>query len=260
MPELPDVEAFRRRIAAHVPGQPVQRVTAPDADVVRNTSVQALGRALAGRTFGHPDRHGKWLFARTDGPTVVLHFGMTGYPTWAGHGSPRHRYDRVVFVCRDGELRLNLMRKLGGVWLAGDEEDIAAITGPLGPDAREVSRGRLGELLAGRRGGIKSALMNQKVMAGVRNEVADETLWHARLHPGRKVADLTGEDLDRLHAALDHVLERSIAHGRIPRDPGWLTHAREVEQATCARCGGDIVKGTVNSRPTYWCPACQPAP
>lgn len=263
MPELPDVEAFRRYLSEHAAGQHVERVEVPDDRALRNTSPQGLGRALGGRRLAEPDRHGKWVLTPTDdgdGPTLVLHFGMTGYLTWDEAGDDRHEHDRVVFVCEDGELRFNLMRLFGGVWLAGTDRELEDITGDLGPDAVDLERDDLAELLAGRRGGLKSALMDQELVAGIGNIVADETLWRARLHPRGSVPDLTDEQIDDLHAALQEVLERSIEHGQVPRDEGWLTRARDVDHPECPRCGADIAHGEVNNRSTYWCPDCQPPP
>ncbi|MFN2555359.1 MAG: Fpg/Nei family DNA glycosylase [Nitriliruptorales bacterium] len=266
MPELPDVEAFRRYFAAHATGQRIERVTAPDSDVIRNTTPQGLGRAVKHRRFGEPRRHGKWLFATIDsdppanGPTVVLHFGMTGYLCWADHDEPRHEHDRVVFVCDEGELRVNMMRKFGGVWLASDEDEVAEITGPLGPDASELSLQDLQDLLAARGGGVKSALMDQELVAGIGNMVADETLWQARLHPARRVIDLGQADIRALHEALRHVLEESISHGHVPRQEPWLTHARDVDEAVCPRCETPIEKGTVASRTTTGARVASPSP
>ncbi|MDP8978071.1 MAG: Fpg/Nei family DNA glycosylase, partial [Actinomycetota bacterium] len=211
MPELPDVEGFRRFFARHARGSRVVRVTAPDPQVLRDTTVQGLGRALRGRRFGAPRRHGKWLFAPTDdGPTVVLHFGMTGRLGWSSDGSGRDRHDRLVLVLDAGELRVNSMRKLGGAWLARRERDLADITGPLGPDALSVTRDQLAARLAGRRGGVKSALMDQAVVAGPGNLVADETLWRARVHPRRPAASLSADELAAVHRSLREVLEGAV--------------------------------------------------
>lgn len=260
MPELPDVEGFRRYLAEHATGRRIERVTTPDADILRNTTPQGLGQAVKHRHFAEPERHGKWLLARMDGPTVVLHFGMTGYLSWTGHDEPRHEHDRVVFVCDEGELRVNMMRKLGGVWLASDQDEVAEITGPLGPDAWELSREDLEDLLEGRGGVIKSALMDQKLVAGIGNLVADETLWQARIHPRHRVADLDRDAIEALHAALRDVLQQSISYGQVPRLESWLTHARDVDEQRCPRCHTPIEKGSVASRSTYWCPSCQPEP
>lgn len=263
MPELPDVEAFRRYLSEHAVGQRIERIEAPEPDVIRNTTPQGLGRSLTGRSFGSPDRHGKWVLAITDdgdGPTVVMHFGMTGYLTWSGRGGDRDEHDRVVFVCQDGELRFNLTRMFGGVWLARDGSELQEVTGELGPDAADLDRDDLADLLADRRGGTKSALMDQELVAGIGNIVADETLWRARLHPRQPVPELTEGQIDDLSEALQEVLARSVDHGQVPRRDAWLTHARDVDHADCPRCGTDLEKTEVNSRPTYLCPSCQPAP
>ena len=133
MPELRDVEGFRRVIDTHARGRRITRVEAPDASVLRNTTAAALGRALRGRRFRPPERHGKWLLARTDGPTVLLHFGMTGELVWAEDDEGRHAHDRVIVVTEGGELRYRDQRKLQGIWLAADGECIEEITGRQGP-------------------------------------------------------------------------------------------------------------------------------
>lgn len=258
MPELPDVEGRRRLFADRVAGRRIERVSAPDADVLRNTSPQGLGRALAGRRFDEPRRHGKWLMTPTvDGPEVVWHFGMTGEFVWADRGDDRHRHDRAAVVCDGGELRLRMMRKLGGVWLVRAGEDAAAVTGELGPDALGISREAFGEALAGRRGGVKAALMDQRVVAGPGNLVVDETLWHARLHPRRRVGDLSEGELRELHRSLGDVLRDAVAAGRVPRRDDWLTGVRDDGSPSCPRCGGPLERGTVGQRSTVWCPACQ---
>lgn len=259
MPELPDVEGFRRFFARHAQGRRVIRVTAPDPQVLRGTSVQGLGRALHGRRFAAPRRHGKWLFAPTDdGPVVALHFGMSGRLEWSSDGSGRHRHDRLVFVLDTGELRVSSMRKLGGAWLARHERDLADITGPLGPDAKTATREQLAGLLAERRGGVKSALMDQAVVAGPGNLVVDETLWRARVHPARPAASLSADELAATHRSLREVLEDAVPRGRVPRDDDWLTGVRDVADPRCPRCGAAVRSDTVAGRSTRWCPDCQP--
>ena len=260
MPELPDVEAFRRLLTEHAAGQRIQRVTVPGPDVLRNTTPQALGRAVHNRRFDEPTRHGKWLFARTDdgdGPIVVLHFAMSGFLAWDDVGARRDDHDRVIFVCADGELRFNQTRKFGGVWLASDRGERDAITGPLGPDALDVDRDTLQTALEGRRGMIKSALMNQEVLAGLGNLTVDEVLWHACVHPRAEVDALDREARDRLHDAMHDVLAASVRHGRVPALGGWLTGARDDDQPTCPRCQTMLEQGTVAGRTTWWCPRCQ---
>jgi formamidopyrimidine-DNA glycosylase len=150
------------------------------------------------------------------------------------------------------------MRKLGGVWLARDEPELRAITGRLGPDAAQIDREAFDELLADRRGAIKPALMNQKLFAGVGNELSDEILWHARLHPRRPVSSLEAAERTRLFEALRKVVAESSRRGRIPREPGWLTASRGHRDASCPRCRARVRRETVGGRTAYWCPRCQP--
>lgn len=235
VPELPDVEGRRRYLARHAAGRRIESVSAPAPSVIRNTSPQGLGRALGGRSFAAPERHGKWLVAPATRAGrklafVLLHFGMTGELAWVGDrrraARPPHRHDRVIFRLAGGELRYRDMRMLGGVWLARDEGEIAMVTGPLGPDAQAVGRDQLRQLLGARRGGLKATLMNQRVLAGVGNELSDEILWRARLDPRRPARGLRERDLDRLHEAMREVIEDSSRHGRIPRERGWIGSQR----------------------------------
>ena len=125
MPELPDVEGFRRHFARYGTGKPVVGVDVLDRELLRNATPQARARALKGRGFERASRHGKWLIAAAGGSELLLHFGMTGELHWSpGGDADRHVHDRVVFVCDGGELRYRNMRRFGGVWLARDPNAI----------------------------------------------------------------------------------------------------------------------------------------
>jgi formamidopyrimidine-DNA glycosylase len=260
MPELADVEGYRRYLARHAKGKRIDGVEAPSADLLRNTSPAGLGRALRGRRFAAPDRHGKWLIALTDGDSsVLMHFGMTGDLSWsAGGSSGRHPHDRVVFRLGGGEeLRYRNMRKFGGIWLARSEPEIGRITGPLGPDALDLDRGAFEELIASRRGGVKAALMNQRLLAGIGNELSDEILWRARIHPETGLGSMSRRARGRIYDAMREVLTDSARHGRIPRKPGWIEEVRRTPDAKCPRCGTKLRRATVAGRTAYWCPRCQ---
>ena len=261
MPELPDVEGFRRVLAATAAGQRIREVTVPAPDILRNASPQALGRALAGERLGEPRRHGKWLCTPAGGRLLLLHFGMDGGLTWVPAaevaGCPPGRYDRLVLRCQRGELRYGSRRKLGGAWLAADAAGAAAVTGPLGPDALGLGLAALQERLAGRRGAVKPALMDQSVIAGLGNLTVDEILWRARVHPLTPVRDLSQADLRRLHERMGEVLAASVKVGRVPGYEGWLTGARDARPATCPRCGTPLARTRVAGRGTAWCPHCQ---
>jgi formamidopyrimidine-DNA glycosylase len=260
VPELPDVEGFRRTFAERAAGRTVRRVLVTDPGILRNTTALTLDRALRGHRFEEPARLGKWLVCRTDGPAVLIHFGMTGELRWGGGPDGRHRHDRVVFVLDRGELRYRDMRKLRGLWLAHDEDEIDALLRPLGPDALTVNRGTFRQLLLRRRGRVKAVLMNQEVLAGVGNLLADEILWRARIHPEARVEDLTADEVDLLHGELRRVLRASLRHDGVPPLRGWLLRVRGRPGARCPRCGTPLARSEVGGRTTYACPTCQPPP
>jgi formamidopyrimidine-DNA glycosylase len=147
MPELPDVEGFRAVLAEHGAGRRVERVEVADAGVLRDVSAGQLERSLRGRRLGDPERHGKWLITGTDGPALLMHFGMTGELHWAGRGEERHRHDRVVFAVDGGELRFRDMRKLQGITLAERPGEIERVLAGLGPDALGIGRADFGRAL-----------------------------------------------------------------------------------------------------------------
>jgi formamidopyrimidine-DNA glycosylase len=258
MPELPDVEGYRRVLERGV-GRVVERVTVIDDGVLRNTSAAGLGRALHGRRLSHPGRHGKWLLVRTDGPIVLMHFGMTGELLWSPDDGDRDPHDRVVLVTDRGELRYRDQRKLQGIWLAHDDDEIESITGHQGPDALGISRDALEAALAGKRGGLKSTLMDQAVIAGLGNLLTDEILWRARLHPARPAGELAADELGRLHRATGSVLRASVRVGRVPPRRSWLTGVRDRDRPVCPRCNTSLRQSRVGGRRSWWCPRCQPA-
>lgn len=227
-----------------------------DPAIVRNAPSEEVDAAMRGHILEEPERHGKWLLAWSDGPALLLHFGMTGGMTWGPSAEGRHVHDRLVVELDHGELRYRNMRKFGGVWLAHDRDEVAAATGALGPDALRVDRREFLDLLAGRRGRIKSALMDQTLIAGIGNLLADEILWQARIHPARTLARMSREQLLALHSTTRRVLQRWIErYGSLPK--GWLIRARR--KGECPRCGAPLLRIVVGGRTTYFCPRCQPA-
>jgi formamidopyrimidine-DNA glycosylase len=261
VPELPDVEHYRRFFRTHATGRTIRSVWA-DPTILRNTDPRTLERALRGRRFDEPERHGKWLLGWTDGPALLLHFGMTGDLISSEDEPERHRHDRLWITFREGgELRYRNMRKLGGAWLAHDRDEAARLTGPLGPDALSIGRAEFLDRLARRRGGVKAALMDQTLVAGVGNLIADETLWQARLHPRRRIESMDLDERRRLFRSMHAVLREAVEHfDFIPRKRSWLSHVRGRPGARCPRCGTPLERTVAGGRTTYYCPVCQPVP
>jgi formamidopyrimidine-DNA glycosylase len=258
LPELPDVEGFRRVLAKHAVGKPIRRVEVRDRGALRGASAAQLARTLRGRHFRRPERHGKWLIARTDGKAVLLfHFGMTGSLWWRRAGQPEQSYDRIVFALGRGELRYKDLRKLHGVRFARDEAAVDSIVSRLGPDALGVSRSRFDQCLAGR-GRLKARLADQSVIAGLGNLLIDEICWRARVNPLRKGSELSGDERKRMYGQMRRVLRDSVRVGYVPGRPSWITGQRDKRDAACPRCRTKLARARVNGRMTIWCPRCQP--
>jgi formamidopyrimidine-DNA glycosylase len=258
MPELPDVEGFRRVLDAHGRGRRITGVEIADPGVLRGVSPSRLRGALTGRRLAEPERRGKWLVARTDGPAALLHFGMTGRLVPQTEGDSPAPYDRFTLRLDDGGLlRYRDQRKLRGIWLAPADADIARIIGDQGPDALGLGRGDLDRLLTGRRGRVKSVLTDQTAVAGLGNLLADEILWRARIRPARPAGDLGPDERQRLAEALRGALRSAVRAGRVPDRPGWLTGRRDDPDPRCPRCAGPLTRERVSGRGTVWCPRCQ---
>ena len=258
MPELPDVEGFRRELARSLPKRRVRHVDVRDPGVVRNATSSALEHSLVGCRFADPRRHGKWLILPTDGPTLLVHSGMTGHPYYAANDADEKRFDRLVITLDRGQLRYSDLRKLRGVWLVHSGDEATRVMGRQGPDALDLDLRGLTAALRGRRGRLKPTLMDQAVIAGLGNLLTDEICWQARVHPSRPVAGLDDSDLRRLHTTMKRVLRTSVRHARVPGLPRWLTGVRDWPDPSCPRCGTRLSRHRIGGRTTLWCPRCQP--
>lgn len=259
MPELPDVEGFRKVLASCARGRRIERVDVRDQGVLREVTARRLRDALRGRRFAEPGRHGKWLLARTDGPTLLIHFGMTGRLVRARPDDPVDRHDRVLLTVSGGrQLRYRDQRKLRGLWLAEEESVVTRMLDRQGPDAMAVDREEFEAALSARRGKVKSVLTDQSALAGLGNLLADEILWRAGLAPTRPANDLTEADLRRLRTCMRRVLRSALDAGRVPPRDSWLTGHRDTPEAACPRCGTLLRRSRVAGRGTVWCPRCQP--
>jgi formamidopyrimidine-DNA glycosylase len=262
MPELPDVATFKQYFDATSLHRTVERVRVEAADMVVGTSVRRFREQLAGRRFESTGRHGKYLFVGLDdGRHLVLHFGMTGYLKSSKGGEETPEHSRAVLELDDGyHLAYVCQRKLGRLSLVEGPEDILAEEN-LGPDALDdaLDLERFRDRLADRRGAIKSALMNQEVVAGIGNVYSDEILFQAKLHPKTPVPDLDRAAIGRIYRQMRKVLttaaDRNVDVSRLPKSY-LLPHRYEGGQ--CPRCGRTVQKLTVSGRTGWICPSCQP--
>ena len=264
MPELPDVENYRRYLQKHALRQKIAHVRVHDKRSLRNASPRKLARALDHHAFTATRRHGKHLFARLDkdGGWLTMHFGMTGRLAYFDADETEPKSDRVRFDFANGRhLGYVDARLLGRIELIDDVGDFVEEHG-LGPDALSVDAKGFAALLGERRGGLKAALMDQSLVSGIGNLYADEILFQTRHHPLARVQDLSAADRRRIHRAMRDILRCAIksgagSEGLYKRLPKSYLIPRRKAGAACPRCRGKVKKITAAGRSTYYCPACQ---
>lgn len=248
MPELPEVERARALMAERALGRRIARVDDTDTWVCRPHAPGEIAGALEGASLVGAHRRGKAMWADTDhGPTLGLHLGMAG--RIAIDEEPHPRWDRFALEFEDGgRLALRDRRRLGRAVL---DPDLSA----LGPDTAEVSRAAFRERVGRGSAPLKARIMDQSVIAGVGNLLADEALWQAGLSPVERAGDLGQEQLDRLRRALRLAIRRATRLGGV--HTGELIPSRH-RGGSCPRCGTALERATVGGRTTYWCPRDQP--
>ena len=267
MPELPEVETIKEELSPHIIGRRFTEVTVCDTKPVKQPSVEEFRRKLIGQKINGLKRRGKYLiFLLSGGSVLVVHLKMTG----ALLLNPRQTdsYARVFFHLDDGRrLVFTDRRRLGAIWLLGNEQ---AVTGKLGPEPldREFTVGILAERLHKRQAPIKAVLLDQSFIAGIGNMYADEALFAAKIHPLRQAGSLSPGEIRKLHKAIVEVLKSAIESkgasiDTYKRPDGQLGTAHDNFRVAhrggkpCPVCGTTIQRLAVRNRGSYFCPECQ---
>jgi formamidopyrimidine-DNA glycosylase len=259
MPELPEVETFKRYLDSTSLHQRITNVEVLDAYVLKRVSAPELAGRLKGRRFEDSHRHGKHLFVRAgDGLWLRLHFGMTGSLEYLKRDEAAPNTARVIFrFTGNGRLAFDDQRKFGEIELINDVDEFLQER-RLGPDALDVSLSQFKAIVGKHRGAVKAILLNQQLIAGIGNLYADEILFRARIHPATEAARLSDKDLGRLFRATRHVLEKAIAlktdFNRLPKS--WLLRHRG-KHGRCPRCGRELKLSRIGGRTAWFCPHCQ---
>ena len=252
MPELPEVEIYKRYFEKHALEQRISRVDVRDARIL---GVREEAFKLRGAAFRCAVRHGKHLFADAGKQWVHFHFGMSGdFTYYRDEAAPR--FARVVFDFANGaHLAFEDMRLFGVVDVTPSPEAYIE-EHRLGPDPLDpaFTLKRFREIVASRRGAVKSLLMSQDIIAGIGNLYADETLYQTGVHPRRPVNELSDREVGAIHRTMRNILRETIerkARGA-SYPPRYLVPHRE-EGERCPRCGGTIQRAVVFGRTTYFC-------
>jgi formamidopyrimidine-DNA glycosylase len=290
VPELPEVEVTRLRIAPLLEGRTVSEIHTTRRSYFFLTQPAALRRRLPGRTVQDLTRRGKYLVAALDDESrLVLHLGMTGQLFSSQAASPRllsatsratlspeqqgrfrpdaHTHLRLGFEDGGPEVLFRDVRKFGKVQLLAPGERSQRLD-RLGIDALELSGQDLFRATRRRKVAIKSLLLDQSVVAGSGNIYSDEALFLAGVRPTRRAGRVTRRECDAISRALERVMRRSIETGGSSisdfvapdgRDGGYQDERRVYARGgePCYGCGRKVRRLVIGQRSTHYCPGCQ---
>lgn len=282
MPELPEVETVCRGLnqltlnRAIVGGEVLR-----DRTIAHPLSVGAFLEGLRGVVIQKWHRRGKYLLARlerhsqaSEGGWLGVHLRMTGQLLWVGREEALHKHARVrLFFEGDRELRFVDQRTFGQMWWVPPDtqlEDAIAGLQKLGPEpfSAEFSVEYMAQWLQRRRRPIKTALLDQGLVAGLGNIYADETLFLSRVSPQALCADLSIKQIEGLHEAIGSVLQASIEAGGttfsnflnvrgVNGNYGGEAWVYNRAGEPCRVCGTAIQRQKLAGRSTHFCPQCQ---
>ena len=259
MPELPEVEEAMQRLRAAMEGKTIAKAKAIHPALVRQFPDTAA-RRVKGKRIERVERRGKHqLIHLSGGSTLHAHFRMNGDWLITRAEDPMHRFTRAYVELDDGtRVELNDSRALCALTLHAKGENPLP---SLGMEANDpaLTADYLRTALKSRRGPIKPALMDQKVLAGLGNIYAAESLWRSRINPRAVASSLSNARLERLVEAIHDVLEEeNRAPGRYTSEVGRERfQVYDREGLSCSRCDGKIKRIVQAGRSTYYCPKCQ---
>jgi len=287
MPELPEVEVVRRGLAAHVLGHAVEAAQALHPRVVRRQpgGADEFRDLLAGRTLTATGRRGKFLWICTDDPDVVLvgHLGMSGQ-FWVDDpvpGTPGqvHRHARARLRLADRTVWFLDQRTFGwlaAVPMAADGHGVAVprLVEAIAPDPTEpgFDPTEVARRMRTHKVEVKRLLLDQSLVSGIGNIYADEALWRAGVHPGRRADRMGVPALASVLVAATEVMAAALAEGgtsfdslyvNVNGESGYFGRGLAVYGRTgqpCPRCGSPIRRQRFMNRSSHLCPTCQRPP
>jgi len=279
MPELPEVETVASGVNDRIRGERIQSVWLSRYKEPFKTPPRLMAEALTGAHIDRVHRVGKHIvfdLSQEKSPQHnsplqwIVHLGMTGRLLVSAADVPIPPHTHAILSLSSGrELRFVDPRRFGRLALhtTGDSGSAGSFRGP-GREPLTIPSADFAALFRHRKLSIKAALLNQKLLHGVGNIYADESLFHAGIRPTRMAGRLTRARLDRLHAALQTILRKAIELGGssvsdyVDADgvAGFFQLEHRVYLRTgqpCLVCGTPIRRILLAGRGTHYCPHCQ---
>ncbi|WP_457577171.1 bifunctional DNA-formamidopyrimidine glycosylase/DNA-(apurinic or apyrimidinic site) lyase [Desulfomarina sp.] len=275
MPELPEVEVICRGIRPLILGRSVKKIWRSGKKLRSDVPVAQLNDALCGATIVRVTRRAKYLLVHfRSSVLLIFHFGMTGNLGIFDPRKPPARHDHLrLLFDNNTELRFNDTRRFGSIHLFHGlttselESTFFKTTGPE-PFSADFTPEYLHTLARKRKMVVKSFIMTNRVVAGIGNIYANESLFLAGIHPADKIDALSLEQWEVLTGKLRSVLENGIECGgstisdfvNAGQESGYFQMNFKVYGRAgqkCFSCGSLIEKQTIGGRASFYCPACQ---
>jgi len=269
MPELPEVEVSRMGITPHLSGKVIKKILIRQPKL-RWMIPDALNQ-LSGQVILSIQRRAKYLLLKTQKGSIIVHLGMSGSLRILDESHPVGKHDHVDLILMDGTLlRYNDPRRFGA-WLWQDNEEEHTLLKNLGPEPLDDAfhADFILKKAKGKRATIKSFIMDNKVVVGVGNIYANESLFLAKIHPSIQAGQLTYTEWCRLVSEIKQVLTTAIKQGgttlkdfnQADGKPGYFAQELRVygkAGAPCPCCGERLLQLKIAQRNSYFCPSCQP--
>ena len=265
MPELPEVETVVRTLRPRLTARRIDQVQLFRKDILRPAGTD-LPSLLLNRTVEQITRRGKKIvFQLDDGSRFFIHLGMTGRLTLQTPDSPRQPHTHLIMTFAQDQLRFTDPRRFGGIFWLGQADTAGA---GLGPEPLEIRPKQLAARLSRTRRAVKTALLDQSLIAGLGNIYADEALFAAGIHPQTPAHKLSSVQIAALNCGIKQVLRRALRHrGSTLRDyrdangqAGNFQKFRRVYDRAgqpCQNCRTTIVRIVLGGRSSHFCPKCQ---
>ncbi|MBW5290023.1 MAG: Formamidopyrimidine-DNA glycosylase [Candidatus Ruthia sp. Asou_11_S2] len=268
MPELPEVETTKRGLMPLIVNQKVSRVIL-HRENLRWAMPKHLITTLVSQKINTIERRGKYLLIRFKVGTLIIHLGMSGSIKVVDIETPLLKHEHFELQFNNGtSMRLNDPRRFGAVLFSKDGSHKLLDLLGLEPLEKSFNDGYLYQKSRNKQQNIKAFIMNSKIVVGVGNIYACESLFMASINPQRKAGSISKTRYNTLTRCIKDILTQAIKAGgttlqdfsQVDGNPGYFTQTLSVygcENKTCHLCKGKIVRIVQNQRSTFYCKKCQ---
>lgn len=264
MPELPEVETVRRRLAAKLTGKKILKAEVFWDRTIDRPSAKEFKRILPGHKIVSIKRRGKYLlFELAPKRFLLAHLRMSGDLLISPSSIKVSKHVRSELHFSGGlSLQFEDTRKFGRMYLVSDADEIVGKIGPE-PLGEEFSSELFFKMLKSKKGAIKPLLLNQTFLAGLGNIYVVESLWRAKIHPLKRAHKISASEARSLFKVIRDILSEAIKNSGtdigdgVWEAGGYRTRVYGRAGKPCLRCKIPIKRIVVGQRGTEFCPTCQ---